>query len=120
MIRWSTQKAKAMDYVKGILSGLAAIFLAESVPGRWSIFRGISEQKATGLGAVAGGLTRSAFSPLFWALAILFFSLFFLASRLGSKSLRIFLFWIPTLTISVLGTALVALFTYVFIHFRNR
>ena len=109
-----------MDYVKGILSALAAIFLAESIPGRWSIFRGIGEQKATGLGALAGGLASSAFSPLFWALAILFFSLFFVASRLGSKVLRIVLFWIPTLTVSVLGTVLVALFTYVFIHFRNR
>jgi hypothetical protein len=109
-----------MDYVKGILSGLSAIFIAECIPGRWSIFRGISEQKATGLGAVAGGLTGSALSPLFWALAILFFSLFFVASRLGSKVLRIFLFWIPTLTVSVLGTALVALYTYVLIHFRNR
>jgi hypothetical protein len=109
-----------MDYVKGILSGLAAIFLAESVPGPWSIFEGISEQKATGLGAVAGGLTKSAFSPLFWALSLLFFSLFFVGSRLGSKILRVFLFWIPTLTVSVLGTAIVALFTYVFIHFRDR
>ena len=109
-----------MDYGKGILSGLAAIFLAESIPGRWSIFRGISEQKATGMGALAGGLTNSAFSPFFWALALLFFSLFFVASRLGNKILRVLLFWIPTLTVSVLGVALVALFTYVFIHFRNQ
>ena len=113
-------KAKAMDYVKGVLSGLAAIFLAESVPGRWSIFRGISEQKATGFGAFAGGLTNSAFSPFFWALAILFFSLFFVASRLENRILRVLLFWIPTLTVSVLATAFLALFTYVFIHFRNR
>jgi hypothetical protein len=109
-----------MDYVKGILSGLAAIFLAESVPGPWSIFRGISEQKATGLGAVAGGLTRSAISPFFWALALLFFVLFFVASRLGNTILRAFLFWIPTLTVSALGMAIVALCTYVFIHFRDR
>ncbi len=108
-----------MDYVKGILSGLSAIFLAEAVPGPWSIFKGISEQKATGLGAVAGGLTNSAFSPFFWALSILFFSLFFLASRLGNGILRVFLFWIPTLTVSVLGMATVGLLTYVFVHFRN-
>jgi antibiotic biosynthesis monooxygenase (ABM) superfamily enzyme len=108
-----------MDYVKGILSGLTAIFLAESVPGAWSIFRGISEQKATGLGAVAGGLTNSAFSPAFWVLTLLFFVLFFAASRLGNKILRVFLFWIPTLTVSVLGTAFVALLTYVFMHFRH-
>jgi hypothetical protein len=109
-----------MNYVKGILSGLAAIFLAEFVPGPWSMFRGISEQKATGLGAVAGGLMESAVSPLFWTLAFLFFALFFAASRLGNKILRVFLFWIPTLTVSVLGMAIVALFTYLFIHFRDR
>src|ERR1022692_4451382 len=104
-----------MNYVKGILSGLAAIFLAEFV-GPWSMFKGISEQKATGLGAVAGGLMWSAFSPLFWTLALLFFALFFAASRLGNKILRVLLFWIPTVTVSVLGVAIAALFTYVFIH----
>jgi len=109
-----------MNYVKGILSGLAAIFLAELVPGPWSVFRGISEQRATGLGAVAAGIMWSAFSPLFWTLALFFFALLFAASRLGNKILRVFLFWIPTLTVSALGMAIVALLTYAFIHFRNR
>ncbi len=68
---------KGMDYVKGILSGLAAIFLAEFLPGSWSIFRGMSHEKATGLAAFTGGLAESVFSPLFWALAVLFFVLFF-------------------------------------------
>jgi hypothetical protein len=107
-----------MNYIKGVLSGLAAIFLAEFV-GPWSMFRGISEQKATGLGAVAGGLMWSAFSPLFWTLALLFFALFFAASRLGNKILRVFLFWIPAVTVSVLVMAIVALFAYLSIHFRN-
>ena len=65
----------AMVYAKGILSGLAALFLAELVPGSWSIFRGMSTEKATGLAAVAGGLVESIFSPLFWILAALFFAL---------------------------------------------
>jgi ABC-type Na+ efflux pump permease subunit len=108
-----------MNYVKGVLSGLAALALAEFV-GPWSMFKGISEQKATGLGAVAGGLMWSAFSPLFWTLALLFFALLFAASRLGNKILRVFLFWIPTLTVSVLVVAIVALFTYASIHFRDR
>jgi hypothetical protein len=55
-----------------------------------------------------------------WILAVLFFVLFLAASRLGNKILRAFLFWIPTLTLSVVGMAIVTLFTYVFIHFRNR
>jgi hypothetical protein len=109
-----------MNYVKGILSGLAAIFLAECVPGSWSVFKGISEQKATGLGAVGAGIMESAFSPLFWTLALLFFALLFAASRLGNKILRVILFWIPILTVSLLGMAIAALSTYEFVHFRNR
>ena len=102
----------AMNYVKGILSGLTAIILAECVPGSWSVFRGISQEKATGLALLAGGLAESVFSPLFWILAVLFFALFLAASRLRNKLLRVFLFWIPTLTVSVFCIAIVALFTY--------
>jgi hypothetical protein len=47
-----------MAYVKGILSGLVAIIIAELVPGSWSVLRGMSGSKATGLAAVAGGLVR--------------------------------------------------------------
>jgi len=117
IIRRSNRKVY-MNYVKGILSGLAAIFLAEFVPGPWSMFKGISEQKATGLGVAAAGIMGSAFSPLFWTLALLFFALLYAASRLGNKILRVILFWIPTLTVSVLGMAIAALLTYAFIHFR--
>jgi len=109
-----------MDYVKGILSGLAAIFLAEFLPGSLETFRGMSQEKATGLAAFVGGLEESVFSPLFWALAVLFFVLFFAASRLGHKILRVFLFWIPSLMVSAFGLAIVALFTYVFIDSRHR
>jgi len=57
----------------------------------WSVFRGISQEKATGLGAVAGGFAESLFSPLFWIVVILFFGLFFAAGRLGNKIWRIML-----------------------------
>jgi hypothetical protein len=104
-----------MDYVKGILSGLAAIILAECVgPGSWLAFRGISKEKATGIAAIAGGFAANSFSPVFWILAILFFTSFFVASRLGNKFLRVFLFWIPTLMLSAFSLAMVALFTYLF------
>jgi hypothetical protein len=108
-----------MDYFKGILSGLTAIFLTECVPGSWSVFRGISREKATGLAAVAGGLAESVFSPLFWILAVLLFALFYAASRLRNNLLRVFLFWIPTLTVSVFCIAFVALYAYLFIRFRH-
>jgi hypothetical protein len=58
------------------------------------------------------------FSPLFWILAVLFFALLFAASRFKNKLLRVFLFWIPTLTVSVFCVAIGALFTYLFISSR--
>jgi hypothetical protein len=109
-----------MDYVKNMLCGLAAIFLAEFVPGSWSMFRWIGQQRAVGLGAVVTGLAESVFSPLFWTLVLLFFALFFVASRLGNKILRVFLFWIPTLMVSAFGMAIAALFTYMFMHFKRQ
>ena len=109
-----------MNYVKGILSGLVAIILAELVPGSWSVFRGISKEKATGLAVVAGGLAESIFSPLFWIFVIAFFGLFFCTGRAGNKFLRIFFFWIPTLTVFSISVAIVGLYTYLFMHLRNR
>ncbi len=108
-----------MVYAKGILSGLAAWFLA-IVAADWSFFRIINREKATGLSAVAGVLTSSILSPVFWTFAVLFFVLFFFASRLGNKFLRVLLFWIPTVAVSTFGLAIVALFALVYIHFRNQ
>jgi hypothetical protein len=107
-----------MVYVKIMLSGLTAMLIAECVSS-WSTFRWIGEQKATGLGAISGGLAESFFSPLFWIVALLLFALFFAASRLGNKILRVSLFWIPTLMVSAFSVAIVALLTYVVVHFRN-
>jgi hypothetical protein len=109
-----------MVYVKGILSGLAAIFLTVCVASWLHGSQGISEPRATGLGAVAGGIAETIVSPLFWILAVLFFTSFFAASRIGNKLLRIFLFWIPTLSVSTLGIAILALFTYVIIRVSHR
>jgi hypothetical protein len=108
-----------MAYVKGILSGFAAIVIAEVVPGLWWMFRGINGSKATGLAVVAAGLAESLLSPLFWTLSILLFALFVLASRLSQRPLRVVFFWIPTLTASCVGVGIAALFTYVLIRFRN-
>jgi hypothetical protein len=106
-------------YLKGALSGVAAIFVALLGPGFLQALKSISGQQATGLGAIAGGFWNPLFSPLFWILAISSFVLFLTASRLGSKVLRVVLFWIPTLFVSALGFGLVALFTYGWMHFRK-
>lgn len=56
---------------------------------------------------------------LVW-LVVLFLALLFAASRLRNKLLRVFLFWIPTLTVSVFFIAIVLLAAYLFIRWRLR
>jgi hypothetical protein len=85
-------RSVAVIYVKGVLSGVAAIFVALLGPGLLQALKSISGQQATGLGAIAGGFWNPLFSPVFWILAISSFVLFLGASRLGSKVLRVVLF----------------------------
>jgi len=109
-----------MNYVKGILSGLAAVILAEVIPGiRWA-FTDVRSSKATGIAVLWAGLLESLISLRFWILAILFFALFFAASRLASKPLRVVLFWIPSLTVISASIAVVALFTYLIVHVAHQ
>jgi hypothetical protein len=104
-----------VTYLRGTLCGVAAISAALFGPVILRALREMDQQKATGLGALAGSLL----SPQFWILAVLFFCLFFLASRLTSKVLRVVLFWAPALILSALGFAFVVLFEFVWLHFRN-
>jgi hypothetical protein len=108
-----------MTIVRGTLSALAAVFGGLLGPGLFFALRGINNSKATGLAAVAGGFLESLFSPLFWILAVSLFALFFAASRLSSKPLRILLFWTPVTAISILGLGIFSLFAYAWIHFRR-
>jgi hypothetical protein len=105
--------------LRAVLSAVAAIFAALFGPALFFALLDLSPSKATGLAAVAGGLAESLFSPLFWILAVAFFALFFAASRLTSKPLRILLFWIPVTAVSMLGVGVFSLFAYVWIHFRR-
>ena len=107
-----------MTTLRGVLSAVAAIFVA-LLAGLVSALWPINNSKATGLAAVAGGFLESLFSPLFWILAVSFFALFFAASRLSSKPLRILLFWTPVTAISTLGLGIFSLFTFAWIHFRR-
>ena len=93
-----------MTTLRAVLSPVAAILAAlfgASLVGPLSV---LSTSKATGLAALAGGMLESLFSPWFWILAVLFFALFFAASRLTSRPLRILLFWTPATIISMFGT----------------
>lgn len=114
-----TDKDYIMNYFKGILSALAAIIIAEIAPGPWSPFRALNGSKATGIAALAGLLVESLFSPLFWILVVVLFAIFFAASRLDNKPLRVVLFWVPTLTTSGLALAVASLLAYLVIRFRS-
>ena len=104
-----------MDYIKGILSGLTAIFIAEFV----LFWPTLKTEKATGLGVLKGLLAGSVFSPRFWIVGVLLFGMFFAASR-GSTVLRVLFFWIPTLTVSALGFSIVAMYAYLFTMNRHQ
>lgn len=93
-----------MNYFKRILSALAALFLAELVF-QWPL---LSTSKATGMDARKALLLASFFSPRFWIVGLLLFGLFYTASR-GGPVLRVTLFWIPTIAVSALGIAYIAL-----------
>jgi len=107
-----------MFYIKSILSVLAALIIAELLPGPWSPLKGINGSKATGV-AVFAALMESMFSPLFWMLAIALFAIFFTASRLDNRALRIVFFWIPTVAVSSVGFTIASLVAYLVISFRN-
>jgi len=108
-----------MTTVRGVLSAVAAVFISLLGPGVVFALRGMNNSKATGLAAVAGEALESLFSPLFWILAISFFAMFFAASRLSSKPLRILLFWIPVTAISMLGLSIFSFFTFAWIYLRR-
>ena len=112
-------RGKTVTTLRAALSAVAAIVAALLGPGLVAAFRGINSSKATGVAAVIGGCLEGLVSPLFWILALSLFALFFSASRLSSKPLRILLFWTPATIISTLGLGIFSLFTYLWIHVRE-
>jgi hypothetical protein len=97
-----------MAYLRAALSGVAAIFMALLLP----LCLLIGGPRAVGFGAISAVLSGSILSPWCWLIVAASFALFFMASRLSSKVLRVLLFWTPTLAISTLGFAIFALLTY--------
>lgn len=104
-----------MIYLKGILSGLAAFFIAQVVC-FWPTLGGTS--KAIGLAALAAQSVENILSVLFWVVGALLFWAFFTASRARTTHWRVGLFWVPTLMVSALGFTFVGTCTYLFFHFR--
>jgi len=111
-----------MQWTKVVLSALAATLLSLLLPslrGVPMIIRGIDQGRVSGFGLNVGGLFERLRSPAFWVLAVLFFALFFAASRLGHSVLRLFLFWTPALSVAMLGRVICGLFAYVFMRSRG-
>jgi hypothetical protein len=100
-----------MDYFKGVLCALAAILIAESVFW-WPLVKG---SKATGVYLVPILLGESFLSPRFWIAGLLSFGIFFVASR-ASTVLRVLFFWIPTVTVSVVGLLVVGMYTWLYFY----
>jgi hypothetical protein len=107
-----------MTILRGALSCIAALFLAftlSSFLGVVSPFRGVAESKATATAVVPSGLLEAAHSPVFWIFAILSSAFFYWTGGQPSRTLRVGLFWIPTLLICVPGFAITALVAYAFL-----
>jgi hypothetical protein len=107
-----------MAYLRVALTGVAAIFVALLVPLCPLIFL-IGGAKTVGFGAITATLLGSIASSWCWLIAVVSFALFFMASRLGSKALRVLLFWTPTLAISTLGFGICALLTSAWMLLRR-
>ena len=108
-----------MTYARGCLSGLTSLFLAGFVLMFITAIRDMSQTKGTGLAALADGVVESIFSPPFWLLAILFFTVFFATGRLSSSVFRVLLFWLPATVISSLGLGLLGWFALLMLRIRN-
>jgi hypothetical protein len=101
-----------LSIVASVAGALLTVVLAEA-------FAEMSGQGRTGIGAVLGGLTEALLSFRFWAVAAILFLLFFGASRLSSKPLRILLFWTPAVSISALIVCLTVLYVYASIYAKH-
>jgi hypothetical protein len=81
-------RGQPMVYVKAILSGLTAIIATELLTIWWTL-RPWSSAKATGVDLIFAVVKASLVQALPWIVAILLFTTFLAASRLGSKSFRV-------------------------------
>jgi hypothetical protein len=101
---------------KFLLSGFSTIVIL--LVG-WPIimmYPALKAEKATGIAAVAGGLTEALLTPPFWLSAILLLLFFWYTSQLSSKILRFVLFWIPTVFAAVIGGVVFVLASYAYLH----
>ena len=105
-----------MNFAKRALRLTGPLSIAFIGPLVWTVFRASSEQKATGLGAVEGGVAAMLFSPLHWVLLLGLFGLLYAASELKNKTLSVLLFWIPRVASTGLAALVLTLFAIIWWH----
>ena len=110
-----------MNYVKGILSGFAAIAIGQFAC--FCMFFPTPPPRpvdSTGGGTTAtdlsGFLKIYLHSPAFWVISAFLFWVFFMASR-SNTFVRVCFFWIPTVTVSALTVTVAGLYTYFWMRF---
>jgi hypothetical protein len=108
-----------MVYVKAMLSAMTAVIATELLTIWWVLRPWSSRATGIDLDLIFAVLRASLVHAQSWVLAILLFATFFAASRLDSKTLRVVLFWIPTVTISCVGLTLVSSVAYLITKFKN-
>ena len=80
------------------------------------MFPTLKTEKATGVAVVAGGITEAIFSPSFWLSAILLLLFFWFMSQIANKTLRVVLFWIPTVSATLVAGLVFAIVSYSYLH----
>jgi hypothetical protein len=108
-----------MAYARVLFSGFSAILIALLAPLSMFATRHQGESHAYGVGFIALKGFERFVSPWFWALAIPLFVLFFAASRLRSKLLRVLLFWTPTVLTTTAAFGVCSLVLALWLRFRN-
>jgi hypothetical protein len=105
-----------MTLPKFLLSGIGTIAILLIGLPIIMTYPALKAEKATGIAVVAGALTEAVLSPQFWLSAILLLLFFWYTSQFSSKILRVVLFWMPTVSATVIGVGIVALIRYAHTH----
>jgi len=103
-----------MTLPKFLLSGISTITILLIGWPLATMYPTLRQEKATGISVFFFGLAEAIFTIRFWLSAILLLVFFWYTCRLGSKILRVVLFWIPTISATVVGGGIIAALRYVY------
>ena len=104
-----------MNLPKFLLSGFSTITILLIGSPIAIMYQALRQEKATGLEAVAGGITVAIFTPQFWLAAILLLLFFWYTSQAANQILRVVLFWIPAISSTVVGGAIFTIVGYLYL-----